>query len=52
MPIIKYIAVIYHHFRDSINDGIVRGTHVDAIEQLMDIFTKALTRQSFECLGG
>ena len=42
----------YHHFRDSVKRGTIQVACVEAIEQLADIFTKALTRQPLEYLRG
>eukprot|EP00957_Ditylum_brightwellii_P119254 9097529-Ditylum_brightwellii.AAC.1 len=49
-PRTKHIAVKCHHFWQVFKDKILHITRIDTKDQRADIFTKALTRQSFEAL--
>ena len=44
-PRTKHIATKYHHFREHVRSGILFVKRVETMEQLADIFTKALARQ-------
>ena len=43
-PRTKHIAVKYHHFREAVNNGILKVKRVDTTNQLADIFTKPLAK--------
>ena len=43
----KHIDIIYHFLRDFVQRGTIRLEYIQTDEQLADIFTKALCRQSF-----
>ena len=49
-PRTKHIALKYHHFREHVRNGKVRIHPIDTREQIADIFTKALPRDSFQYL--
>ena len=49
-PRTKHIAIKYHHFRSHVQSGAVDIQPIDTQEQIADIFTKALPRDSFEKL--
>ena len=49
-PRTKHIAVKYHHFREAVRKGILHVSRVDTKEQLADIMTKPLDRQTLEYL--
>ena len=49
-PRTKHIAIKYHHFRESVKSGILIIERVDTTQQLADVFTKAVTLQTFEYL--
>ena len=42
----------YHHFREAVQKGHLKVTRVVTIEQLADIFTKALAKKPLEYLRG
>ena len=46
----KHIGIKYHHFRDRVKSGKIEVLPIDTKEQIADIFTKALDRQTFEYL--
>ena len=43
----KHIDIRYHFLRDCVQRGTIRLEYIQADEQVVDIFTKALCRQSF-----
>ena len=43
----KHIEVRHHFIRDHFQNGIIKLEYVNTAEQLADIFTKALPRESF-----
>ena len=43
----KHIDIIYHFLRDYVQRGTIRLEYIQIDEQVEDIFTKALCRQSF-----
>ena len=49
-PRTKHIGIKYHHFRDSVKNGNIEVLPIDTKEQIADIFTKSLDRQTFEYL--
>ena len=46
----KYIALKYHHFREHVQKVLIRINPIDTIEQVPDIFTKALPSPIFNYL--
>ena len=46
-PRTKHIAIKSHHFRDHIRIGNITIQRIDTLNQLADIFTKPLNKQSF-----
>jgi len=48
----KHIDIRHHFIRDLVEEKVVALEHVDAEEQLADIFTKALDAKQFEKLRG
>lgn len=46
-PRTKHIAIKYHHFRDHVRNGNILIQRIDTLNQLADIFTKPLNKQSF-----
>ena len=49
-PRTKHIAVKYHHFRESVKDGILQVKRVSTTEQQADIMTKPLPMNILEYL--
>ena len=49
-PRTKHIAIKYHHSRGSVKSGAIEVLPIDTLEQVADIFTKALDQQKFEYL--
>ena len=49
-PRTKYIALKYHHFREQVQKGLIKINLIDTIEQVADIFTKALPFPIFNYL--
>ncbi|MEJ2116200.1 MAG: Ty1/Copia family ribonuclease HI, partial [Gammaproteobacteria bacterium] len=49
-PRTKHIAIKYHHFREHVKRGTIKIQRVDTKEQLADIFTKPLPRDTFQYL--
>ena len=43
----KHIDIIYYFLRDCVQRGTIRLEYIQTNEQVADIFTKALCRQSF-----
>ena len=43
----KHIDIRYHFLRDCVQRGTIRLEYIETNEQVADIFTKALCRQSF-----
>ncbi|KAL0844254.1 hypothetical protein Bca101_017500 [Brassica carinata] len=46
----KHIGVRFHFLRDLVNEGIIRLEHCGTTDQVADIFTKPLKRETFESL--
>jgi len=46
----KHIAIKYHFLREQVQDQMVKLDYVPSKENIADIFTKPLTRDSFEYL--
>ena len=49
-PRTNHIATKYHNFRDSVKSGAIEVLPIDTLEQVADIFTKAIDQQKFEYL--
>ena len=43
----KHIAIKYHHFRNLVDKGTIRMSHVDTKNQVADIFTKPIEDNQF-----
>ena len=41
----KHIEVNYHYIREAFTQGVITLPHLTTILQIVDVFTKALTRQ-------
>ena len=41
-PCTKNIALKYHHFKEHVRKGLIKINPIDTLEQLAEIFTKAL----------
>ena len=41
-PRTKHIALKYHHFREHVRKGLIEINLIDTLEQVAEIFTKAL----------
>ena len=41
-PCTKHIALKYHHFRENVQKGLIEINGIDTLEQVADIFNKAL----------
>ena len=50
-PRTKHIALKYHHFREQVRKGLIEINPIDTLEQVADIFTKALPFPIFNYLG-
>ena len=50
-PRTKYIALKYHHFREHFQKGLIEINPIDTLEQVADIFTKALLFPIFNYLS-
>ena len=48
----KHIAIKYHYVRELVEDKQVKMEHINSKEQISDIFTKPLPKDSFEYLRG
>ena len=46
----KHIAFKYHHFREHVQKGLIETNPIDTLEQVADIFTKALPFPIFNYL--
>lgn len=46
----KHITIDIHFFRDLIDKGLRQVSHVNTLDQLADILTKALPRSRFDLL--
>jgi hypothetical protein len=46
-PRTKHINIKYHHFRESVHQGIIRIERIDTTQQQADIFTKPLMERIF-----
>ena len=46
-PRTKHIAIKYHHFRNKVEEGVIRVLRVDTKEQQADLLTKNLARDQF-----
>ena len=49
-PRTKHIALKYHHFREHVRKGLIEINLIDTLEQVADIFTKALPFPIFNYL--
>ena len=49
-PCTKHIALKYHHFREYVQKGLIEINPIDTLEQVADIFTKALPFPIFNYL--
>ena len=49
-PHTKHIALKYHHFKEHIRKGLIEINPIDTLEQVADIFTKALPFPIFNYL--
>ena len=49
-PCTKHIALKYHHFREHVRKGLIEINPIDTLEQVADIFTKALPFPIFNYL--
>ena len=49
-PRTKHIAHKYHHFREHVRKGMIEINTIDTLEQVADIFTKALPFPIFNYL--
>ena len=45
----KYIPIKYHYLREHVSKKYVKLEYIDSLEQIADIFTKPLAKESFEC---
>ena len=43
----KHINIVYHHFRDFVQKGLIHVHPIDTLDQIAGIFTKPLDRKSF-----
>ena len=50
-PRTKHIALKYHHFREHVRKGLIKINPIDTLEQVADIFTKALPFPVFNYLS-
>ena len=48
----KHIAIKYHYVRELVEDKLVKMEYINSKEQIVDIFTKPLPKDSFEYLRG
>ena len=48
----KHIAIKYHYVRELVEDKEVKMEYINIKEQIADIFTKPLPKDSFEYLRG
>ena len=48
----KNIAIKYHYVRELVEDKQVKMEYINSKEQIVDIFTKLLPKDSFEYLRG
>ena len=46
-PRTKHINIKYHHFRHYVAEGLIKIEPIDTLDQLADIFTKAVSRDLF-----
>ena len=49
---IKHIAIKYHYVRELVEDKQVKMEYINSKEQIIDIFTKLLPKDSLEYLRG
>ena len=49
-PRTKHVALKYHHFREHVRKGIIEINPIDTLEQVANIFTKALPFTIFNYL--
>ena len=49
-PRTKHTALKYHHFREHVQKGLIEINLIDTLEQVADIFTKALPFPIFKYL--
>ena len=50
LPRTKHIALKYHHFREHVRKSLIEINLIDTLEQVADIFTKALSFPMFNYL--
>ena len=50
-PCTKHIALKCHHFREHVHKGLIKINLIDTLEQVADIFTKALLFPIFNYLS-
>ena len=43
----KHIPIKYHFLREQVSQKVVKLEYIDTKEQIVDIFTKSLPRESF-----
>ena len=48
----KYIAIKYHYVRELVQDKEVKMEYINTMEQIADIFTKALPKDACEYIRG
>ena len=46
-PRTKHINIKYHHFRRHVAEGLIKIEPIDTLDQLADVFTKAVSRDLF-----
>ena len=46
-PRTKHINIKYHHFRQYVTEGLIKIEPLDTLDQLADVFTKAVSRDLF-----
>ena len=49
---IKHIAIKYHYVRELVEDKQVKMEYIHSKEQIVDIFTKPLPKDSYEYIRG
>ena len=47
----KHIPIKYHFLREQVSQKLVKLEYIDTKEQITNIFTKLLPRESFPILG-
>lgn len=46
----KHIVIKYHFLREQVSNQHVKLEYISAQEQIVDLFTKPLSKEAFECL--